>query len=303
MKTKFERDETKDGETNQTDKGISNKAVLKLKNFFKAISSPVVYKPFIILIFFFIFQEGSGIYIFLFYSIQIFKEFGTDYDENLISVSLGVFRFLMAIIGAFLMSRIGRRGLGMFSGTCMSISMLVVCIYEFLSDSMGHPYHVIPFVCVLFHVGFSMTGFLQLPWILTSELFPISHRGLLSGIVSSIAYVFIFISVKIYPDLLPLLQLQGLLWGFFVMSSVGTLFLYFFLPETKNKTLEEISEGFITRKSPGEIDKNSNAIGKVQIDLNRTKDEGINISSIVKKEADYLEIVLDCSKITTKGLQ
>lgn len=215
------------------------------------MSSPVVYKPFIILLLFFIFQEGSGIYIFLFYSIQIFKEFGTDYDENLINVSIGVFRFFMSILGAFLMAKIGRRPLGMFSGICMSIAMLVVCIYVFISDATQHFYHVIPFICILFHVGFSMTGFLQLPWILTSELFPISHRGLLSGVVSSIAYVFIFISVKIYPDLLPLLQLQGLLWGFFVMSSTGTLFLYFFLPETKNKTLEEISDGFIKEKSVG----------------------------------------------------
>ena len=201
------------------------------------------------------------------------------------------------------MSKIGRRPLGIFSGICMSIAMLVVCIYEFVSGPSQHVYHAIPFICILFHVGFSMTGFLQLPWILTSELFPISHRGFLSGVVSSIAYLFIFISVKIYPDLLPILQLHGLLWGFFIMSSTGALFLYFFLPETKNKTLEEISDSFLKEKSSTEKDKSSISIEKIQIDFNKVKDQHLMINNFVQKEIADLEIVLDNSKLPEKNMR
>ncbi|KAK6633704.1 hypothetical protein RUM44_004311 [Polyplax serrata] len=221
----------------------------KVKDFFKIAKSPEVCKPFTILIFFFIFQIGSGIYIFLFYATHIFREFGTDYDENLITVTIGLFRFLMAILGAVLMAKIQRRSLGIFSGVCMSLSLLVVCVYQFFADSMSSTYQFLPFVSILFHVGFSMTGFLQLPWILNSELFPLHCRGLLSGLVSCFAYFCIFIAVKIYWDLLQILKLDGILWGFFIMSAVGTLFLYFFMPETKDKSLKDISRGFMKKKS------------------------------------------------------
>lgn len=246
-KTETENVADKSGEYNINRMKIS---LEKLKDFINFAKSPTVYKPFFILLFFFAFQIGSGIYVILFYATQIFQEFGTKYDEHLITVTIGLFRFVMAIVGALLMSKIGRRPLGMFSGTCMSLALIVLCGYEFMENSMSSTYQFLPLISILFHVGFSMTGFLQLPWILTSELFPLKYRGLLSGIVSAFAYFFIFISVKIYSDLMRILKLEGLLWGFFVMSSLGTLFIYFFLPETKDKSLKDISKSFQLKKLP-----------------------------------------------------
>lgn len=233
-------------------KGIS---LEKVKDFCTVAKSPTVFKPFFILLLFFIFQIGSGVYIILFYATQIFQEFGTDYDENLITVTIGISRFVMAILGALLMHKIGRRPLGMFSSLCMSIAMLFVCIYQYTSDFMSPTYQFLPFVAVMFHVGFSMTGIAQLPWIMTSELFPLECRGVFSGIVSSLAYFCIFISVKIYSDLLTMFGLEGLLWGFFVMSSLGTLFVYFLVPETKDKSLKEISSAFMKKSNCDDGDK------------------------------------------------
>lgn len=291
VNSKIEIDDTKD--LAKPSKRIS---LRRAKDFFGVAKSPAVYKPFFILLFFFIFQIGSGIYVFLFYATQIFQEFGTNYNENLITVTIGVFRFLMAIVGALLMAKIGRRPLGMFSGSCMSFALLVVCVYEFFADSMSSTYQFVPFVSILFHVGFSMTGFLQLPWILTSELFPLRCRGLLTGIVSSFAYFSIFISVKFYSDLLRILELKGLLWGFFVMSFLGSLFVYFFMPETKDKSLKDISKGFTEKKSQNESQKRKNPLKKVVSTI------GVNELAVINNSFQKLntDMILDASMITIR---
>lgn len=248
MSSKLDADQNKTKWTEVNKKPLKRLAH-KVKVSAKAILLPTVYKPFFILLAFFAFQQGSGLYTCLFYSTHIFKEFGTEYDENMVTVSMGVFRFVMAFIGIFLMAKIGRRPLAIVSGTCMSASLLLACIHLTLRDCLPPYLDFIPLVAVLFYVGFSMTGFLPLPWIMNSELFPLDHRGLFSGLVSSIGYFLIFISVKIYPDLLRILKLQGLLWVFFATTCLGTIFFYFFLPETKDKTLKEISLGFLNKSS------------------------------------------------------
>ncbi|KAL0281241.1 UNVERIFIED_CONTAM: hypothetical protein PYX00_002290 [Menopon gallinae] len=248
VSSKIEADQNK-LQLTEANKTPLKRLVHKIKLSARAILLPTVYKPFSILVMFFVFQQGSGLYTCLFYSTHIFKEFGTEYDENLITVSMGVFRFVMAFIGIFLMAKIGRRPLAIVSGTCMCVSLFFACIHLSLRDYLPPYLDFIPLVSVLFYVGFSMTGFLPLPWILNSELFPLDHRGLFSGMVSFIGYFLIFISVKIYPDLMRLLKLEGLLWVFFAMTCLGTVFFYFFLPETKDKTLKEISMSFLKKGS------------------------------------------------------
>jgi len=216
----------------------------KFKQFARKLSRPDVYKPFLILLAYFFFQEGSGIYIYLFYSVDIFQYFSTEYNENVITITIGILRLIMSILGAFLMTKFGRRELSIFSGSCMSLSTLVICLYLFTIPLLNEPNHLIAVVCIFFHVGFSMTGFLQIPFILSNELFPVSCRGLMSGVSCSVGYVLIFISVKIYPDLLSCIGMQGVQWCFWAITTAGVVFLALFLPETKGKTFEQISSGF-----------------------------------------------------------
>lgn len=240
----FAQKHKQDCELQTEESNVFKKAVNKLQKVCTNFSQPEVYKPFLILVSFFFFQEGSGIYVFLFYSVQIFQEFGTNYNENVITVTIGVMRLIMAILGAILMSKFGRRQLSVFSGLCMSLALLAVSLYLVLVPMMDHPFHMVPVMCIFFHVGFSMTGFLQIPFILSSELFPARCRGVMGGISCSLGYVLIFISVKMYPDLLALVKIQGVLWSFFCVTAAGVVFLLLFLPETKDRSFEEISDGF-----------------------------------------------------------
>ncbi|XP_046387785.1 facilitated trehalose transporter Tret1-like [Ischnura elegans] len=268
---------------------------------------PQVWKPFVLLLFFFAFQEASGIYVLLYYAVDLFRsleashappaapmnmmardristdgEYGdipvasaligslgasnyTDYTDNVLqniednsssgvaegflaSIAVAGVRLLASIGGAVLMKKFGRRQLAMASGMGMAASMAVAGGYEFVfagktvADGRLAPW--VPLACVLTHVCVSMIGFLQLPWIMTSELFPQAARGIAGGSVSALAHLLIFTSVKTYPDLEAWAGVPWTLWLFAGSAAAGAIFVYMFLPETKGKTLAEIEDEF-----------------------------------------------------------
>ena len=95
---------------------------------------------------------------------------------------------------------------------------------------------------------------------MVGEVYPTRIRGLAGGITTCIAYMFGFISVKFYPDLVSLLGGEvssgdsnaiktnpGVLYFFGCISLVGTFFVIILLPETRGKSLEEVRKTFISK--------------------------------------------------------
>ncbi|KAJ3653787.1 hypothetical protein Zmor_013021 [Zophobas morio] len=219
--------------------------------------SAATVKPFLILVTLFFLQELSGIYTILFYAVNFFEETDLNMNTYVSSIIVGIIRFVMSIVTAILVNKFGRKILCMSSSAGMSATMLVMVVYfkyyEVHSDE-SRVLPLLPLVCVIFNVMFSMVGMLPIPWILVGELFPLEVRSIMSGIVICIAQCFIFIFVKIYPDMITYLNFSGTLSTFLVASVVALLFCKTILPETKNKSLEEIEESFKNRKLGGKLE-------------------------------------------------
>lgn len=96
-----------------------------------------------------------------------------------------------------------------------------------------------------------MMGILPIPWILVGELFPAQVRPILGGFVVCLAQCFIFICVKVYNDMKAYLNFSGTLATFGAASLLTILYCEIFLPETKNKSLEEIEDYFRGVKKEG----------------------------------------------------
>lgn len=214
--------------------------------------SQTTVKPFLILIGLFFLQESSGIYIILFYAVTFFKDANLGFDESLASITIGVMRLTMSLIGAILINKFTRKRLCIISSIGMALAMLTVGVYSRYYETNPQETRVfalLPLVCVLINVFFSMVGMVPVPWIMTGELFPIHVRSIMSGIVICMAQIFIFTSVKIYPDLKKNLGFGGTVFIFFASSIIAIFYSKFVLPETKNKSLEEIEDYFKNKKN------------------------------------------------------
>lgn len=88
-------------------------------------------------------------------------------------------------------------------------------------------------------------GLLSIPWTMTAEMYPMKVRGIMQGMSVCIAHVIMFGVIKSYYSLLHWLGgYDGLLLFYSAVCVVGLVFLYVFLPETHNRTLEEIANYF-----------------------------------------------------------
>lgn len=236
------------------------------------MTTPNVYKPLILLIIIILAQQLSGTYVVIFYAISIFRNVGGKFNNGLNEYGalllLGIIRFVTSIITAFLSRSIGRRTLCIASGIGMAISMFIATIYLYtmlIIDNNNQLMIILTehkwiLLCViLFYVFTSSFGFAVIPWTLIGELLPISFRGIGGGFMVSFAYIVMFIVVQNYPNAIVTLGPENIFLFFGIMSLIGTIVIYYFLPETLGKSLTEIEKYFSTNKYL-EIIRNNSSI-------------------------------------------
>ncbi|PSN45095.1 hypothetical protein C0J52_05094 [Blattella germanica] len=206
---------------------------------------PEVRKPLIIMIFFFLFQQCAGIFVVVFYAIDIADEAGVEANGYIVTVLIGLTRFVVTIIISYASKRYGRRLLANISGVGMTLCMGVLSLYLFLRHrEYIDNYPWLPAICLILYILTSTIGFLTLPWAMIGEVFPSRVRGLASGITTCIAYLSSFAIVKFYPQMKHSMGSDALFFFYTMMALLGTFFVYVYLPETHGKTLEEVEEKF-----------------------------------------------------------
>lgn len=242
----------------ETVKISRNSKPRSVKEMFFYCKREAVWKPLTILLIFFIFQELSGIYIVLYYAVDFFHNVGAFYNDYVASIMVGSLRLLVSILGAVCIQKFSRKLMASTSGLFMALAMAAASLYEFLYSDVefgSRPLPWIPLVSILVNVSASMLGMLQLPWLMIGELFPLAVRGVMGGIISSLAYLFIFMTVKFYPTMIHKLQVDGIMLLFAVSALLAALFAVLYLPETKDKTLFQIERSF-TKTESGESKEN-----------------------------------------------
>uniref|UniRef100_A0A182IKM6 Major facilitator superfamily (MFS) profile domain-containing protein n=1 Tax=Anopheles atroparvus TaxID=41427 RepID=A0A182IKM6_ANOAO len=219
----------------------------KLRGFLK----PTGYKPMIVLFWFFLIQQFSGIYITLFFAVTFIQDVGTEVNAFTASIFVGLTRFTMSLLNAWLLKRFARRHLVMVSTTGMAICMFVSGLFTLWIKEGTTTLTWIPVVGLLLYVCSSMIGLLTIPWTMTAELFPTDIRGIAHSISYSMANLLMFFAVQSYRTITDLLGgAYAVQWMFAVVSVIGFFFALFFLPETQGKSLAEIEAYFAGKAQP-----------------------------------------------------
>ncbi|XP_020278057.1 facilitated trehalose transporter Tret1-like isoform X2 [Pseudomyrmex gracilis] len=235
---------------------FSNKNNIKRLTGFREITSallkPNALKPFTLLSLYFLIYQWSGTNVITFYAVEIFQDSGASMNKYLAAVILGIVRLACTILACVLCRRYGRRPLTMVSSIGCGFSMIGLGGYMWLKEYWMN--NNIPFIATWFPVVciFSYTiactlGFLVIPWVMIGEVYPVQVRGIIGGITTMCAHAFIFVVVKTYPLLVSVFTHHGTFILYGCISLFGTIYFYTCLPETKNKTLQEIEDYFSGR--------------------------------------------------------
>ncbi|XP_043273665.1 facilitated trehalose transporter Tret1-2 homolog [Venturia canescens] len=197
-------------------------------------------------------SQFSGINVVTFYCVQMIQEVSGPKHGYVGTLILDVVRVLFSVFACWLTRRYSRRILAMISGfgTCIMLFFLSVCIF----NDFGRPW--LPIVLLFVYAGTVAVGLGPLPWLLCAELFDDNNRGLGSGLSAGFAFLCFFAVVKTGPQAFNVLTPAGTFALYGMVALLGSLFLYRYLPETKDKTLRDIEKSFTDETSP-EDDKST----------------------------------------------
>ena len=190
------------------------------------------------------FNQLSGINAFLYYAPRIFESAGLGVSTALLSsIGIGVVNLIFTLLGVFLIDRLGRRQLLLMGSIGYIISLSLVAAAFFLNWG-GLWVPVFLFLFIASHA----VGQGAVIWVFISEIFPNRLRASGQAFGSSTHWVL----AAIIPSTIPYLFTNigpGYVFAFFAfMMVLQLIFVIFMMPETKGKSLEELSAELSLKK-------------------------------------------------------
>ncbi|KAG8745058.1 hypothetical protein FRC10_008910 [Ceratobasidium sp. 414] len=172
-------------------------------------------------------QNMTGVNIITYYSPRIFETLGlTGTSTKLFATGFyGVAKTLgMIIFSVWLVERIGRRKGLIYGGFIGSLPMWYIGGYVFVADP-------------------ATKAAAGITWVYCSEIFPIRIRMLCVALTTADQWLWSFIVSRTTPYMITSLG-YGTYFFFASLMIVFGTWAYFFIPETKGKTLEDMDEIF-----------------------------------------------------------
>lgn len=184
------------------------------------------------------FQQVTGQPSVLYYAATILQSagFSAASDATRVSILLGILKLVMTAVAVFVVDRLGRRPLliGGVSGIAVSL-FLLSSYYTLFKDSA-----FIAVIALLLYVGCYQLSFGPIGWLMISEIFPLRLRGRGLSIAVLVNFASNALVTFAFSPIEALVGTGILFLGFGVIALVSLLFIFFFIPETKGLTLEEI---------------------------------------------------------------
>ncbi|CAM6113739.1 unnamed protein product [Calypogeia fissa] len=219
------------------------------------------------------FQQSTGIDATVYYSPAVLNKSGITSKSGSIAATVGIgfCKTLFILVATIWLDRVGRRPLLLTSISGMTVSLGVLAIgFQVLgvtkasddvlpngvADSpLSSPQAsgfapVLAVLALCSYVAFFSVGMGPINWVLTSEVFSSRLRAQAMGLgilVNRLASGIVSLSFLSLVDAITLSGTYGL---FASMGLLGTIFIYFLVPETKGKTLEEIAKLFDSKEDP-----------------------------------------------------
>ncbi|XP_011158174.1 facilitated trehalose transporter Tret1 isoform X2 [Solenopsis invicta] len=211
-------------------------------SFTDLIQTKAVKKGFVIAYGLMLFQQMSGVNAIIFYSSDIFERAGSSIEPNIATIIVGAVQAVSVFFGTLVIDRLGRRILLLASIIMMFVTTLILGVYFYCIENNTafddiKWFALIP-LCV-FLVLFSF-GFGPIPWMMMPEIFAPEVKGVAGSSACLFNWLMAFVITKFYTDMVAAVEPYGTFWIFCLFCIIGTVFVYFLVPETKGKTLDEI---------------------------------------------------------------
>ncbi|KAI0475407.1 low-affinity glucose transporter HXT3 [Xylariaceae sp. FL0804] len=194
------------------------------------------------------FQQFMGCNAIIYYAPTMFKQLGlSGGTASLLATGVyGIVNTLSTLPALFLIDRVGRRPLLMCGAAGTFVSLVIVGgivggLGDALATHQAAGYAGMAFI-FLYDVNFSYS-FAPIGWVLPSEIFNLGHRSKAMAVTTSATWMCNFVVGLATPAMLARLG-----WGTYIFFAafclLALLFVFFCVPETRGRSLEDMDAAF-----------------------------------------------------------
>jgi MFS transporter, SP family, xylose:H+ symportor len=199
-----------------------------------------------------IFQQFVGINAVLYYAPLMFSNMGASTDSAFLqTIVVGAANTIFTLVAIATVDKWGRKPLLITGALIMAVSMIVLgFLFDAKAVGVGALVAVVAYIA-----GFALSWG-PVVWVLLSEMFPNSIKGSALSIAVAaqwIANLFVSWTFKILDGssgLNAMFNHGFAYWIYGVMSLLAALLVWWYVPETKGKTLEAIQDLWGTGHAP-----------------------------------------------------
>lgn len=190
-----------------------------------------------------VFQQAVGINAVLYYAPRIFGDMGMT-NPMVNTVVMGVVNILFTLVAVFTVEKLGRKPLLIWGSIGMAAGALGVAL------SFGHAgLEMVTMVSIMVYSASFMFSWGPICWVLIAEIFPNTIRGAAVAIAVAFQWVFNFIVSSTFVPMFNMHLTEGddfghwFTYGLYgVICILAALFVWRLVPETKGKTLEDMTQ-------------------------------------------------------------
>jgi MFS family permease len=185
----------------------------------------------------------SGINVINYYGPRIYAILGISTRESLMIIGIsGALSIVWCTIGLALLDRVGRIKPLLVSAAGLSSALLINAIQgQYFDPSNGAQLRSIVAMNFVFSLFYTPLGIIS--WVYPAEIFPVEVRALGNAITTFTNWTVNLIFAQFSPQALSKLDFKYF-YVFFVFNVIAFLCYWFFYPETKGRTLEQMDEIF-----------------------------------------------------------
>lgn len=196
-----------------------------------------------------VFQQAVGINAVLYYAPRIFKDMGMD-NEMVFTVFMGVINILFTLVAVFTVERLGRKPLLICGSVGMALGAFGVAV------TFGTPgLEMVTAASIMVYSASFMFSWGPICWVLIAEIFPNTIRGAAVAVAVAFQWIFNFIVSSSFVPMFNMHLTPGddfghwFTYGLYGLICVlAALFVWRLVPETKGKTLEDMTALWKKRK-------------------------------------------------------
>ncbi|KFZ23937.1 hypothetical protein V502_01583 [Pseudogymnoascus sp. VKM F-4520 (FW-2644)] len=185
-------------------------------------------------------QQMCGINIIAFYSSSVFSEAGADkFHALLASFGFGLINFIFAFPAIWTIDTFGRRSLLLFTFPNMAWCLLAAGLCSLTPiGSTAHLATVAMFIYIF--AAFYSPGEGPVPFAYSAEVFPLSHREVGMGWAVATCLFWAAVLGITWPTMVKAMTTTGAFCFYAGLNILAFVMIFLFVPETKQRTLEEL---------------------------------------------------------------